>query len=70
MPKYGEIGNGNGKGEANNSAGRTNAFRTPELNVECSTHGVNCIRTADILTIYAPMIYTAPCITFWMCAYP
>jgi hypothetical protein len=26
--------------------------------------------TESILTIYAPMIYTAPCIMFWMCAYP
>jgi hypothetical protein len=23
-----------------------------------------------VLTIYAPMIYTAPCIMFWMRAYP
>ncbi len=23
-----------------------------------------------VITIYAPMIYTAPCIMFWMCAYP
>ncbi len=23
----------------------------------------------SLLTIYAPMIYTAPCIMFWMCAY-
>ena len=23
-----------------------------------------------LLTIYAPMIYTAPCIMFWMRAYP
>jgi hypothetical protein len=23
-----------------------------------------------IITIYAPMIYTAPCIMFWMRAYP
>ena len=23
-----------------------------------------------IIAIYAPMIYTAPCIMFWMCAYP
>ncbi len=25
---------------------------------------------SSILTIYAPMIYTAPCIMFWMHAYP
>jgi hypothetical protein len=25
---------------------------------------------APVLTIYAPMIYTAPCIKFWMRAYP
>jgi hypothetical protein len=24
----------------------------------------------SILTIYSPMIYTAPCIMFWMRAYP
>jgi hypothetical protein len=23
-----------------------------------------------VINIYAPMIYTAPCIMFWMCAYP
>jgi hypothetical protein len=27
-------------------------------------------KMADKLTIYAPMIYTAPCIMFKMCAYP
>ncbi len=26
--------------------------------------------TRFIITIYAPMIYTAPCIMFWMRAYP
>jgi hypothetical protein len=26
--------------------------------------------TAAVLTIYAPMIYTAPCTMFWMRAYP
>jgi hypothetical protein len=26
--------------------------------------------TAAVLTIYAPTIYTAPCIMFWMRAYP
>jgi hypothetical protein len=24
----------------------------------------------DIIAIYAPMIYTAPCIMFWIRAYP
>ncbi len=28
------------------------------------------VRTGNKITIYAPMIYTAPCIMFWMRAYP
>ncbi len=32
---------------------------------ETSLVGLLCI-----ITIYAPMIYTAPCIMFWMRAYP
>jgi hypothetical protein len=39
----------------------------------CCGVGANCIRvrvSATMLTIYAPMIYTAPCIMFWMLAYP
>ncbi len=28
------------------------------------------IQTPFVLTIYAPMSYTAPCIMFWMRAYP
>ncbi len=31
---------------------------------------VDTVCTTLILTIYAPMIYTAPCIMFWMRAYP
>ncbi len=30
----------------------------------------NSLECSDLITIYAPMIYTAPCIMFWMRAYP
>jgi hypothetical protein len=34
----------------------------------CAPAAVCCL--GFIITIYAPMIYTAPCIMFWMHAYP
>ncbi len=33
-------------------------------------HNPGTLLAGEKLTIYAPMIYTAPCIMFWMCAYP
>jgi hypothetical protein len=33
-------------------------------------HQSTCKKYGIVLTIYAPMIYTAPCIMLWMHAYP
>jgi hypothetical protein len=33
-------------------------------------HKSDVHQDAPVITIYAPMIYTAPCTMFWMSAYP
>jgi hypothetical protein len=40
------------------------------LNLILWSQALFCADLTHIITIYAPLIYTAPCIMFWMRAYP
>ena len=48
--------------ELHDPAGIINGIQKESMNL--------CYNEGTRITIYAPLIYTAPCIMFWMRAYP